>query len=348
VNYPATLAELWRQHQAPKADDAPTLVSLFAGCGGSSLGYIAAGYRELLAAEGDHKACEVFAANLPGVRVFQGDVRELNPAMLEHKIFLLAASPPCQGVSVTGKRRPGDPRNELWREVIRLADAWKPRFVAIENVKGLTLGSMRTTVFAPLCKELASIGYTVEARLVDAQFLGVPQRRERTIVIGARIPLDVPRTDADALPAFPVPSGRPRTVRDAWEGLGTDVGEYLIPTGAAGILAPLVEPGKAGSDALLRRGGKESRWNLKRLHMGKPSNSLIREIRPSGGQFLHPSENRTLGTRELSRIGSFPDEFDFCGLPYEDIHHQVGNAVPPLMSRAIGRALLQGGPGRNG
>jgi DNA (cytosine-5)-methyltransferase 1 len=340
VNYPATLRELWAQHQAPRAGDAPTMVSLFAGCGGSSLGYSAAGFRELLAAEWDHKACEVFAANLPGVRVFQGDVRELNPAMLEHKIFLLAASPPCQGVSVTGKRRPGDPRNELWREVVRLADAWKPRYVVVENVKGLTLGSMRTTVFKPLCKELASIGYTVEARLVDAQFLGVPQRRERTIVIGARTPLDVPRTDADALPAFPVPSGRVRTVRDAWTGLD-DPGESWVPAGASAVLAPLVSPGSAGDVALAARGGKPTRWNVKRLAWDRPGNTLVREVRRDGGQFLHPAENRTLGTRELSRLQSFPDEFNFCGLPYKDVHALIGNSVPPLMSRAIGRALLQ-------
>jgi DNA (cytosine-5)-methyltransferase 1 len=319
------------------------MVSLFAGCGGSSLGYSAAGYRELLAVEWNPTAAKVFRANChAGVAVHEGDVCELDPAVLglePGELTLMACSPPCQAMSITGKRRTADPRNELWRQVVRLAEAWRPRYVVVENVKGMTIGSMRAAVFAPLCGGLRDLGYAVEARLLNAMYLGVPQSRERTIVIASRTPLDVPRTGQDASPAFPVPTTRPLTVRDAWTDLD-DPGEFWVPAGASAILAPLIPPGSAGDVALTARGGRATRWNLKRLSWDKPSNTIPREVRRDGGQLLHPSEGRAVGTRELARLQSFPDEWDWLGLGYQDIHALVGNSVPPLMARAIGVALL--------
>jgi DNA (cytosine-5)-methyltransferase 1 len=348
VNYPATLAELWAAHQAPKAENAPTCVSLFSGCGGTSLGLSSAGYNELLACEWDHKAARVFVCNLPGVRMFEGDICELSPDVLDlepGELDLLAASPPCQGVSVSGLRRPADPRNELWREVVRLAAEWQPRFVVLENVKGLTIGGMKP-IFKAIVGGLSDIGYRVESRLLDCQYLGIPQRRQRVIVIGVRTPLDVPQSNADALPVFPVPTTRPLTVRDAWEGLD-DPGKYLIPTGAAARLAPLVEPGRTGEHALVQRGGRAVRFSLKRLHWDRPSPTIVRTSRSSGGQFLHPSEPRAIGINEVSRLMSFPDAWSWLDdTSYEEVHHLAGNAVPPILAREIGRALLQPQPGR--
>jgi DNA (cytosine-5)-methyltransferase 1 len=140
TGYADTLGELWRAHVAPRADDAPTVVSLFAGCGGSSLGYSSAGYREVLAADRDAHACAVFRANFPGVPVHQGDIAQLDPGELRLPaagLDLLDASPPCQAYSMTGLRRAADPRGQLWTEVIRLAAAWQPKVIVIENVPGL-------------------------------------------------------------------------------------------------------------------------------------------------------------------------------------------------------------------
>lgn len=338
--YERTLAELWRAHLAPRAPDAPGMVSLFSGCGGSSLGYSAAGYRELLAAEWDAKASAVFRANFPGVPVHEGDIAELDPGALglaPGELYLLDSSPPCQGFSETGLRRAADPRSQLWRQVVRLADAWRPKVVVIENVAGLVHGPMRP-VFSAICSALTDLGYVTEARLIDCSQLGVPQARKRVLIVGAR-------SDAGARPAFPRPFTRPRTVRDAWAGLGGP-GEYLGLTGHVARLAPLIEPGKRGLDALEQRGGRSSWWNLRRVAWDKPSPTLVRNTRTSkegllnGGGYLHPDSDRTLGTRELARLQSFPDEFDFCGLGYVTIHNQVGNSVPPLMARAAGLALL--------
>jgi DNA (cytosine-5)-methyltransferase 1 len=221
--------------------------------------------------------------------------------------------------------------------VIRVSRAWQPKTIVIENVKGLVLGDMRA-VFSAICGALRDLGYQVEARVLDAQFLGVPQRRERVIIVASQVPLGRAERDVRALSRFPIPMTRPVSVRDALADL-SDPGEFLIPSGRSAVLAPLIAQGSAGDVALMKRGGKATRWNLKRLAWDKPSNPIPREVRRDGGQLLHPEENRAIGTRELARLQSFPDEFDWLGLGYEDIHHLVGNSVPPLMARAIGSAL---------
>jgi DNA (cytosine-5)-methyltransferase 1 len=335
TGYPASLDQLWAQHQAPRAPDAPTCVSLFSGCGGSSLGYSAAGYRELLAAEWDARACQVFRRNFGGVPVYEGDVTALDPGSLTLPVGgldLLDSSPPCQGVSMTGLRRAADPRNQLWREVIRLAAAWRPRVIVLENVPGLVRGAMRA-VFRDICAAFHELGYQAEARLVDASQLGVPQARVRVFIVAVR-------SDLGAAPAFPAPRTRPVTVREAWEGLD-DPGAFDVPSGKGAVLAPLVEPGRNGSDALRRRGGKAVHFSAVRLDFGKPSPTLVREVRPgTSSGFLHPREDRFIGTRELARLQSFPDQWGWAGLAYRDVHNLVGNSVPPLVSRAVGEALL--------
>ena len=170
MDYPASLDALWSAHLAVRASDAPTCVSLFSGAGGSSLGLSASGYAEKLAVEWDAAACTVFRANFPGVRLHEGDITQLDPDVLglvPGELDLLDASFPCQGVSMTGLRRETDPRTQLWREAVRLASAWHPRAVVIENVAGLVRGSMRQ-VFSDICASLTGLGYVVAAQSAPA------------------------------------------------------------------------------------------------------------------------------------------------------------------------------------
>jgi DNA (cytosine-5)-methyltransferase 1 len=335
TSYAASLDALWAAHLAHRVGDAPTCVSLFSGAGGSSLGYSSAGYRELLAADRDQRACEVFRRNFPAVPVHEGDIAVLDPSALELPpggLDLLDSSPPCQAYSMTGLRRPGDPRGQLWRQVIRLAGTWQPRVLVLENVPGLVQGAMRA-VFRDICAALGGLGYRVEARLVDSSFLGVPQNRLRVFIVAVRCDLDTP-------PVFPVPRTRPVTVREAWEGLD-DPGAFDAPSGKGARLAPLVEPGRNGSDALRRRGGRPVHFSCVRLAWDKPANTLVREVRPgTASGYLHPAEDRFCGVRELARLQGFPDSWDWTGLRYADVHHLVGNSVPPPVARAVGETLL--------
>ena len=191
-NYPAHLEACWQEHLAPRAADAPTVVSLFAGCGGSSLGYSMAGFRELLAVEWDEHAVETFKANFPDVPVWQGDIAELSveeylrlTGLQPGELDVLDGSPPCQGFSTAGRRKMDDGRNQLFQEYVRLLRGLRPKVLVMENVSGMVKGKMKL-IFVEILRELKASGYKVSARLMNAMYFGVPQSRERMIFIGIR------------------------------------------------------------------------------------------------------------------------------------------------------------------
>ena len=126
ADYPAYLEDRWNEHLQPRAADAPTVISLFAGCGGSSLGYSMAGFRELLAVEWDDHAVATFRLNFPDVPVYHGDIAKLSveeclrlAGIEPGELDVLDGSPPCQGFSTAGKRRMDDGRNRVCREIRR-------------------------------------------------------------------------------------------------------------------------------------------------------------------------------------------------------------------------------------
>lgn len=190
--YQETLTAAWLEHLAPREANAPTVISTFAGCGGSSLGYSMAGFRELLAVEWDDNAVATFKLNFPEVPVYHGDITRLSVAEVLKttgldvgELDVLDGSPPCQGFSTAGKRDMGDPRNQLFREFVRLLDGLKPRVFVMENVSGMVKGKMKL-VFVEILQALKACGYQVSARLMNAMYFGVPQSRARMIFIGVR------------------------------------------------------------------------------------------------------------------------------------------------------------------
>lgn len=202
------------------------IVSTFSGCGGSCLGFRWAGFRTLWASEFIKAARDTYRANHPGVpidprdiRLVKGhEVREAAGLGPTEDIDVLEGSPPCASFSMSGKRERswGQVRNysdtqqrvdDLFWEFIRLVNELQPRVFVAENVAGLTKG-----VAVGVCKRiLASMretGYTVDARILDAQWLGVPQHRERIIFVGVR-------PDVGRRPAFPAPMTYRYSLRDA-------------------------------------------------------------------------------------------------------------------------------------
>jgi DNA (cytosine-5)-methyltransferase 1 len=196
-DYPAYLEERWQEHLAPRADDAPMVISTFAGAGGSSLGYSMAGFRELLAVEWNDNAVETFKLNFPDVPVYHGDIAKLSvgkclemTGLQPGELDVLDGSPPCQGFSTAGKRKLTDDRNQLFREYIRLLKGLRPKVFVMENVSGMVKGKMKI-IFAEILRELKDSGYKVSARLMNAMWFGVPQSRERLIFIGVREDLGI-------------------------------------------------------------------------------------------------------------------------------------------------------------
>jgi DNA (cytosine-5)-methyltransferase 1 len=207
-------------------------VSTFSGCGGSSTGYRMAGFRMLWASEFVEAARETYRANAAAYTILDGrDVREVQPAdilaatgLREGEIDLFDGSPPCAAFSTVGKREKGwgtakkysdtvQRSDDLFHEYARLVRGCQPRTFVAENVSGLVKGTAKG-YFLEILRALKACGYRVEARVLDAQWLGVPQTRARLIFVGVREDL----RDADGgplMPAFPDPLPYRHSIRDA-------------------------------------------------------------------------------------------------------------------------------------
>ena len=324
VDYPAILDEAWQQHLEPRAEDAPTVISLFAGCGGSSLGYSMAGFRELLAVEWNDNAVATFRLNFPDVPVYHGDIAKLSvdeclrlAGIEAGKLDVLDGSPPCQGFSTAGKRQLDDPRNQLAMEFVRLLRSLQPKAFVMENVSGLVKGKMKL-VFAEIMRELKASGYKVKCRLMNAMYFQVPQSRQRLIWIGIREDLGIE-------PGHPKGQDRPITVRQAIEGL-TDKGKPLTPEAAK--YWPKMKPGESAS----RYHPKGHLFGLIKIEPDKSCPTLTRSAGAS--KHCHWQDRRFIGIQERSRFGSFPDSFQWNGT-WTNRYDRIGNSVPPLFMRAI-------------
>ena len=305
-NYPAYLEACWQEHLQPREDDAPTVISTFAGAGGSSLGYSMAGFRELLAVEWDNNAVETFKRNFPDVPVFHGDIAKCavewvleTTGLKVGELDVLDGSPPCQGFSTAGKREFSDDRNQLFREYVRLLRGLKPKVFVMENVSGMVKGKMKL-IFAEIMRELKASGYKVSAKLLNAMYFGVPQSRERLIFIGVREDLDAE-------------TGHPKA--------------ETVPICALCAIDDITT--ESENDYKIRNFNQARRF----LQHHKPSPTITKSIVP-GADTPFFNDSRRIGKSRTSRIGSFPNSFYFCGT-WKDAINCIGNSVPPLMMRSI-------------
>lgn len=327
-NYLTILEDAWQAHLAPRAADAPTVISTFAGAGGSSLGYSMAGYRELLAVEWDDNAVETFRLNFPDVPVYHGDIAKLSveqvldmTGLQPGQLDVFDGSPPCQGFSTAGKRVMDDPRNGLFREYVRLLRGLRPKVFVMENVSGMVKGKMKL-IFAEILRELKASGYKVSARLMNAMYFNVPQSRERMIFIGVR-------NDLEIEPSHPRAEAQPVTVREAWE----DIDNQTFGPEVKGQTLDRLQKCKPGQDFedII---GVRSNFSFKRTDFDRPCWSVPKSGSLAGYCYLfHPTEHRGLTLEELKRVSSYPDGMHFTD--FQNGMNRIGNSVPPLFMRAI-------------
>jgi len=286
-----------------------------------------AGGKVLLAVEQDDNAVATYRLNFPETPIYHGDIAQLSVAECLRRTGLepgaldvLDGSPPCQGFSTAGRRRVQDPRNQLFKEYVRLLRGLRPKAFVMENVSGLVKGKMRW-VFAQIMRELRASGYKVRARLMNAMYYGVPQNRQRVIFIGIRDDLGVE-------PTHPRPQTRPITVREALR--GCPAGPVPRFDDKYARLWPRVPVGGNASDVI----GKGFNSCVK-IDPDKPAPTLPKTQTGRGfATVCHWAEPRALSIPEAKRLASFPDEFRFIGT-YQEQWARIGNAVPPLLMRAI-------------
>jgi DNA (cytosine-5)-methyltransferase 1 len=321
-NYQDILDSYWADHLKSKKKNAPTVISLFAGIGGSSLGYSMAGFKELLAVEWNEAAAEIFKLNFPDVPIHCGDISKIKvPQLLlesnlkKGELSVLDGSPPCQGFSIAGRRNFDDERNQLFRQYVRLLKGLKPKLFIMENVAGMVRGKMKL-IFAEIMKELKGCGYQVQCQLMDAQFFQVPQQRQRVIFIGVR-------NDLGIEPSHPGPMADPITV---FEAIGN------MPIGTPGNHKQhLIEawqktkPGKS----LRSISQKIDTFECVKVNPHKPSPSIL-----TGRPHWHWKLARRLTVEEMAVSASFPAGFGWCGSKQAQFNG-IGNCVPPLFMRAL-------------
>jgi DNA (cytosine-5)-methyltransferase 1 len=319
----------------------PTVISTFAGCGGSSLGYKWAGFKELLATDFDDDSIKVFKANFPGVPTLQADIRQVTAAEIlalvglkPGELDVLDGSPPCQGFSHAGRRKVRDERNDLFKEYVRLVREIRPKVFVMENVAGMVSGRMKGR-FLEILANLKGLDYRVRCRLMDSRYYDVPQARKRVIFIGVR-------GDLGLDPVFPKPGTKIISVRKAFEGLPPQVEDRPMPEWFREI-SPQVRPGMTFKHvATIFLKAKRSAAGCiatRRLEWGKPSPTVVKSEFGHAG-LIHPGEDRYLTLAELKRLSTFPDDFIFTSrrLGIE----RIGNAVMPRFMFHVARAVREG------
>lgn len=353
------------------------VVSTFSGCGGSCLGYRMAGFRVLWANEFIKPARETYKANHKNAIVDERDIRDVSAedilsaiGMKVGELDLFDGSPPCASFSTAGKRHAGwgqvkayseltkQRTDDLFFEYARILGGLQPKVFVAENVSGLVKGSAKG-YFKEILRDLRSKGYCVEAKLLDAQWLGVPQMRQRLIFIGVR-------NDLQKQPIFPSPIGYRYSVQDAlpWishlsrDSMGHE-GIYrcdvrndpcqTIRTASGGAQMRFEVEADISKYAIgreydnLKEGQKSDRYfNLLKPDINKPCPTITQTGgHLSAASVVHPTERRKFTIAELKRICAFPDDFILTGT-YRQQWERLGRAVPPVMMYHIAEAVRGG------
>lgn len=346
-----------------------TMIDLFAGVGGLSLGFEKAGFKVVLANEYDASIAEAYIKNRDNPNMIVGDIRKLPISetfgKYKGKVGVIVGGPPCQGYSQKGQRKTiHDDRNFLFRNFVDVVKEVEPEYFVMENVPNLL-----TNENGFFKKELYSlfekIGYTVNADVLCASDYGVPQDRRRAFVIGKRgfgNPVEMPERQTNKVTIWDAISD----LNYLSSGEGLDEQEYKFPPQSdyqkmlredSTVLTGHVST-KHSKIALERmsmippKGGKEflppehltkSIYSGTWARMDADDVSVTITTRfdtPASGKFTHPYLNRAITVREAARIQSFPDKFRFYGTKTSQMK-QVGNAVPPLLAYAVAKSILK-------
>ncbi len=353
--YSKELSKLYEAAMAVKKKNAVKGIALFSGCGGMTLGFEAAGVDLVGHVDISESANYIYSQNFPKSKLLGKDIRNISDKDLNEwkeefgTIDIIVGGPPCQGFSLAGKRNPDDERNKLYMQYVRIVSIIRPKVFVMENVALMTsMKDENGRLFIDVIeKAFSEQGYSIVKRIVNAYQYGVPQSRERVILTGIR-------DDITRKVEFGTENKRGiKTFKDATEDLQSlESGErspvdplhWAIEHPAHVIQwlknVPEGHSAHENEDPELR---PPSGFNTtyKRNVWDEPCSTIGTNFSMiSGCRNVHPADTRSLTIREAARIQSFPDEFVFCG-KWGDIRTAIGNAVPPILAKAIAEEILR-------
>ena len=348
----------------------PLGIDIFSGAGGLSLGAEMAGFQVKFAVEKDKSAAATYRHNHPNTLVLEDDIHNINPhdyLQPNEHVSIVFGGPPCQGFSSsnTVTRNMKNPNNSLFEEFLRFVYEIQPDWFLFENVEGFVHfeGGKIQHLVEERFKEM---GYEVFPKILWASDYGVPQHRNRFFMVGNRL---------GVMFEYPEPFGTKITVNDAISdlpdlvnGQQTDTLSYKFPVSKVSQYAKNMRKGSKRSrqnyvsrnadyvieryhyirqgqnwqaipDELMRNYANKNNCHsgiYRRLNADEPS-IVISNYRKN--MLIHPFQNRGLSVREAARLQSFPDSFLFDGC-LMSIQQQIGNAVPPLLAKAVFKKIL--------
>jgi DNA (cytosine-5)-methyltransferase 1 len=340
----------------------PTFIDLFSGCGGMSLGFEMSGFKPILAIDNWADALETYRMNNLRTPVLNADLMSLPVSRIANeysKPTMIVGGPPCQGFSISGKRDPKDPRNILYQSFVDFVDAFSPKYFVMENVPNMaSMGG--GAILKAAVEEFESLGYHVSSKILLASDYGVPQNRKRLFVVGSRLGSSFQFPE----PVFGTESPH-LTTSDAI----SDLSEFSVDDGS-----PYMTAAQSQYQEQMREGSKGV-WNHQITQHAQKTIETIALV-PDGGNYknlpehlqqtrrvniawtrysstkpshtidtghrhhFHYRFNRIPTVRESARLQSFPDSFIFSSSRTSQ-YRQVGNAVPPLLARAIGLQIMK-------
>lgn len=327
----ADISEWWQNPGKSKM----TFVDLFCGAGGLSKGLEMSGLEGICGLDWFKEACMTYSRNFDHPFV-NGDIK--SPEIKEQfyktvekqlngrRLDIVAGGFPCQGFSMAGNRIVDDPRNSLYLELIEIVKHLQPDFVICENVKGLR-SMLNGLVEKKIIDDFHAIGYEMNVMILCAADYYTPQKRERVIFIGNRIGLKNFHPKPILQPSQYITTGA--AIADLME-MPENKAFNHVPTKHRPDMAQRMLELPEGQS--LYKGYSDA-W--KKCPWGEAS-CTIKENH--GGVNIHPKLPRVLTAREMARLQSFPDDFIFEG-PKNKQLVQIGNAVPPLLGKAIGLAV---------
>jgi DNA (cytosine-5)-methyltransferase 1 len=302
------------------------VVSLFSGAGGLDLGFKMAGHEIIWANDLYEDAVETYKHNL-GDHIVCEDISKIDAEEIPECDIIIGGFP-CQGFSVANmKRNEADERNALYKQLIRVIDAKKPKFFLAENVKGLT-NLANGTVFHMILNDFSSLGYKVSYRVLNAADYGVPQTRQRVIIIGVRNDIDFEYIFPDPTNSKDGEAGLPK-----WVSVGEAMSVIPNPD------FPNDLPNHVYSKYKLQFNGY---LGHRALDPEKPAPTVTARGDNKGGVVIlpHPNAQRRMSCRELATVQSFPLDYIFSG-NRSSVYRQIGNAVPPLLGYAVANVFNQ-------
>lgn len=334
-------------------------IDLFAGCGGMSLGFEKAGFKQILAIDNWQDALDTYKFNNPEATTLCGDLTKIKACDIQNDynisdVDVIIGGPPCQGFSIAGKRIIDDERNKLYKAFVSFVETFQPKAFVMENVPNILSigdGMVRDSII----EDFSKLGYNVSYKILLASDFGVPQNRRRAIFVGLKnrstyeFPtptIDSPVTTMDALSDLPEQS-----ISDGGKYTSAPLSDYqrLMREGASSLynhqvtvhteqtqkIIAMVPDG--GNYTCLPQELQQTRkvhiaWT--RLNSKKPSIT----IDTGHNHHFHYKYNRVPTSRESARLQSFPDTYIFQNGKTSQLK-QIGNAVPPLMAQAIAEQL---------